>query len=126
MIIFGNKMSVGGSAMMSVTERDRKLVMQGVVTEWRAAHGCSGCGAVYNVHTSAAATDGICDSCGAAVEIRDDDREDVVRNRLRVYRENTEPLLDWYRTRATPLHELAAVGSVDEVYSELLGLVGCS
>jgi len=87
---------------------------------------CSGCGAVYNVHTSAAATDGICDSCGAALEIRDDDREDVVRNRLRVYRENTEPLLGRYRTSATLLHELAAVGTVDEVYGELLGLIGCS
>lgn len=87
---------------------------------------CSGCGAVYNVHTGAPATEGICDSCGEALEVRDDDREDVVRNRLRVYRENTEPLLDWYRTRATPLHELAAVGSVDEVYGDILGLVECS
>lgn len=87
---------------------------------------CSGCGAVYNVRTDAPAAEGICDSCGGALEVRDDDREDVVRNRLRVYRENTEPLLDWYRTSATVLHELAAVGSVDEVYSELLAVVGCS
>jgi adenylate kinase len=87
---------------------------------------CPGCGAVYNVHTSASAAEGTCDGCGGALEIRDDDKEDVVRNRLRVYSENTEPLLDWYRTSATTLHELAAVGSVDAIYSELLSLVGCS
>ena len=87
---------------------------------------CPGCGAVYNVHTSASAAKGTCDSCGGALEIRDDDKEDVVRNRLRVYSENTEPLLDWYRTSPTTLHELAAVGTVDEIYSELLDLVGCS
>jgi len=87
---------------------------------------CSGCGAVYNVHTNASAAEGTCDSCGGALEVRDDDKEEVVRNRLRVYRENTQPLLDWYRTSATKLHELVAVGSVDDVYNELLGLVGCS
>ena len=87
---------------------------------------CSGCGAVYNVHTDESAAEGVCDKCGGALEIRDDDREDVVRNRLRVYRENTEPLLGWYRESSTTLHELNAVGTVDDIYEELLGLVGCS
>jgi adenylate kinase len=87
---------------------------------------CSGCGAVYNVHSSASAAGGTCESCGGTLEVRDDDREDVVRNRLRVYGENTKPLLDWYRASKTTLHELSAVGSVDEVYSELLDRVGCS
>ncbi len=87
---------------------------------------CSACGAVYNVHTDASAAGEACQACDGRLETRDDDKEATVRNRLRVYRESTEPLLDWYRGQPTSLHELAAVGSVDEVYERLLSVLGCS
>jgi adenylate kinase len=87
---------------------------------------CSGCGAVYNVHTDPSVADEACRACGGRLEIRDDDKEATVRNRLRVYRESTQPLLDWYRGQPTTLHELAAVGSVDDVYEKVLSVVECS
>jgi len=87
---------------------------------------CSACGAVYNVHTDPSDAGDACEACGGQLEIREDDKEETVRQRLRVYRESTEPLLDWYREQPTPLHELAAVGSVDEVYERLLSVVECS
>jgi adenylate kinase len=86
---------------------------------------CSGCGAVFNVHTHPAADAAVCENCGGRLETRDDDREETVRVRLSVYREHTKPLLAWYERRSV-LRELSAVGSVDDVYEELLGLVGCS
>ena len=49
---------------------------------------------------------------------RDDDTEDVIRNRQKVYRDETAPLLDHYRTK---LVSVDAVGSVDEVFERLLG-----
>ncbi|MGD8867940.1 MAG: adenylate kinase [Gemmatimonadales bacterium] len=86
---------------------------------------CSVCGAVYNVHTDPSAAGGSCEACGGQLEIRDDDKEETVRRRLRVYRESTEPLLDWYREHPAPLLEVEAVGSVDEVYERLVSAVGC-
>ncbi len=88
---------------------------------------CRDCGAICNI-----AADGpeggveTCGTCGGRLEIRDDDRPETVRNRLRVYRENTEPLLNWYRESSVALHQLDAVGTVEEVYERLLDRVGCS
>ena len=50
----------------------------------------------------------------ADIEGRDDDAEETVRNRLRVYREQTEPLCAYYQKRGL-LREIDAVGSLDEV-----------
>lgn len=87
---------------------------------------CSVCGAVFNIHTDPPAIEGICDSCGGALELREDDKEETVRVRLQVYADNTARLLEWYGKRATPLRELSAVGSVEEVHRKLLDLMGCS
>jgi adenylate kinase len=87
---------------------------------------CAACGAVYNVYTDPPSVAAECDRCGGRLEIREDDREETVRNRLRVYRESTEPVLEWYRESPTSLRELTAVGSVAEVHDRLLGALGCS
>jgi adenylate kinase len=87
---------------------------------------CTACDAVYNVHSDPPSLADACDACGRTLEIRDDDREETVRNRLRVYGESTAPLLDWYRESETPLRELAATGLVDGVYDDMLGALGCS
>jgi adenylate kinase len=86
---------------------------------------CAGCGAVYNVHSDPS-VGAVCRRCRGRLETRDDDRVETVQNRLRVYRTNTEPLLEWYGASTTPLYRLAAAGTVDEVYERLLGALGCS
>lgn len=83
---------------------------------------CPSCGAVFNVHSDPPAVAGTCDSCGSELETREDDREETVRVRLRVYQEHTEPLLRWYGEDSV-LREVAAVGSVEEVYGKLLAVV---
>jgi adenylate kinase len=87
---------------------------------------CSVCGSVFNVHSDPPSVAGVCDACGGRLEIRDDDREETVRRRLKVYREKTSPLLEWYGGSGVPLRRLAAVGSVDEVHEKLLNVLGCS
>jgi adenylate kinase len=86
---------------------------------------CPNCGAVFNVHSDPPAVAEICDNCESELETREDDREETVRVRLRVYHEHTEPLLRWYG-EASALREVDAVGSVGEVYDKLLVLVGGS
>ena len=60
------------------------------------------------------------------MEARVDDKQETVRNRLRVYHENTEPLLAWYKNGSVKLFELDAIGTVEEVHERLLSAVGCS
>lgn len=86
---------------------------------------CSGCGAVFNVHSDPPTVAGTCDNCESELLTREDDREETVRVRLRVYHEHTEPLLRWYG-KSSLLREVAAVGSLDEVYDKLLAVVGGS
>lgn len=60
---------------------------------------CVQCGAIFNVYSAPSARPDVCDRCGGALTQRDDDREETVRRRLKVYRAQTEPLIEWYRSR---------------------------
>lgn len=60
---------------------------------------CPTCGATFHVESNPPKKEGVCDLCGAALTIRADDREEVVRDRLRVYHEQTEPLIAYYTER---------------------------
>jgi adenylate kinase len=58
---------------------------------------CPNCGNIYNVYFSPPAEEGICDQCGTALKRRDDDYEEVIQERLRVYEEQTRPVVDFYK-----------------------------
>ena len=58
---------------------------------------CRNCGATYHVVSAPSARPGVCDRCGGELYQRADDSEATVRNRLRVYATQTEPLLAYYR-----------------------------
>jgi adenylate kinase len=79
---------------------------------------CPVCGAVYHQKEAPPGAAGRCDACGGALLQRDDDREDVARERLRVFRQRTEPVLDLYRSRGV-LRQIDGTGSPDEVYSRV-------
>lgn len=58
---------------------------------------CRECGAIYNVFGMKPKKEGICDKCGGILFIRDDDREEVIRKRLKEYKEKTASLIEFYR-----------------------------
>jgi adenylate kinase len=60
---------------------------------------CRSCGAIYHVDNMPPKEEGKCDRCGAELYIRDDDKIDSIKNRLRVYKEQTEPLIAYYRDK---------------------------
>ncbi|RJS89226.1 adenylate kinase [Candidatus Bathyarchaeota archaeon] len=60
---------------------------------------CSVCGAIYNLINKPPKKEGVCDICGGRLIQRDDDREEVIRRRLEVYKEQSEPVLERYRKR---------------------------
>ena len=56
-----------------------------------------------------------CEKCGAALIRRKDDEPEAIRNRLKVYRAQTEPVIEWYGEHGSKVHKVDADGSVDEV-----------
>ncbi len=58
---------------------------------------CSVCGAIYNIYQKPPRKKDVCDICGGALFQRADDKEDVVKNRLMVYRQRTQPIEEYYR-----------------------------
>jgi len=80
---------------------------------------CSLTGKLLNVYFSAQSELDECINAGGELLQRDDDNEEVIRNRLNVYRTQTEPLVDFYRKRGL-LRTVDAEGSIDEVYERFL------
>lgn len=80
---------------------------------------CSLTGRLLNVHYSSQEELDACTAAGGELIQREDDNEDTISNRLDVYRENTEPLIDFYRKR-DKLVTISAEGTIDEVYDRLL------
>ena len=58
---------------------------------------CKSCAAVYHIESRPTIKDGVCDSCGGEVVQRNDDKEDVIANRLKAYEEFTMPLKNYYK-----------------------------
>lgn len=79
---------------------------------------CPECGATYHREFEPPAEEGVCDECGSELTQRDDDTEDIVRERIRVYQENTEPVVEHYR-ESGELIEVDGEGSPAEVWEEL-------
>ncbi len=79
---------------------------------------CSGCGRNYHVDAPPH-EDWTCDSCGGSVVARSDDQdEEAIRERLKVYREQTAPLRDYYASKGT-LREVDGEGSPDSVFDRI-------
>jgi adenylate kinase len=84
---------------------------------------CRNCGNMYHVVFNPPAKDGVCDRCGGELYQRDDDREEQIAARLRVYEDQTAPLKNYYRKRRL-LREIDGVGSVEEVRKRVFRAVG--
>ncbi len=72
---------------------------------------CGGCGASYHLLYKKPEKDGVCNLCGAQLVQRTDDREETVLERLKIYHEQTEPLVEYYRKK----NKLVVVEGQEEV-----------
>lgn len=75
---------------------------------------CGCCGEIYNTVAKPPRVDSVCDKCGGEVVQRDDDTEAVIRKRLSVFREQTAPLIEYYRNKGI-LMTVDATGAKDSV-----------
>ena len=85
---------------------------------------CPVCGTLYNVKSKPPKVPGVCDLEGAALMVRDDDREEVIRERLDAYQKQTRPLIEFYRENGTRLYDVDASSEPPEaVFRKILALI---
>jgi adenylate kinase len=75
---------------------------------------CRGCGKIWHVEFDATKREGVCDRCGGELYQRDDDKAQVITERLRVYARDTSPLVDYYGAQGK-LVGIDATGPVEDV-----------
>lgn len=83
---------------------------------------CRSCGRGYHVSNDPPQQAGLCDQCGGELFQRDDDREETIRHRLSVYREQTSPLIDYYGRRGL-LRSIDGMADIAEVRSAIRGIL---
>ena len=83
---------------------------------------CPTCGRIYNSNSHPAHVRGVCDVDGSELIVRKDDREDVVRERLRVYENQTRPVIDYYRSKGR-LYEVDGLKEVEEVSRDIAAVI---
>ncbi len=111
----GMGMAITGAISVDVPTEDLMKRLTGRRT-------CKSCGQMFNVHFSAPKAEGVCDKCGAELYHRDDDREDTIKNRLKVYEEQTAPLITYYGDKGI-LHSIEGTGSIDDIFAKVCAVV---
>ncbi len=84
---------------------------------------CQECQTPYNLISDAPSKEGVCDKCGGEVVVRKDDQPEAIKTRMKVYEDQTAPVLDYYRSRGDVV-EIVATGTPDSVFEELSQAIG--
>lgn len=84
---------------------------------------CEACGSSYNVEAVPPRVEGVCDNCGGKLIQRKDDTPETVRERLKVYHTETEPLVGFYAQRGL-LRSVAVNGTKEETAQAILAVLG--
>jgi adenylate kinase len=83
---------------------------------------CPGCGEIYNTYSRAPKKEGVCDVCGWSLFHRSDDREDLVRERFRTYKEETYPLVQYYQQLGA-YHRVDGMRPIEHVTNDILSIL---
>ena len=84
---------------------------------------CVACGATYHLVHIPTKVEGICDRCGEALILRDDDKPETVKKRLDVYHEQTQPLIDYY-TKKNLLKSVDGTQDMEAVFQSIVDILG--
>lgn len=96
---------------------------ENIVNRMGGRRACVSCGATYHLEYAPAKKEGICDSCGSELILRDDDKPETVKKRLDVYHEQTQPLIDYY-TKKGILKRVDGTKDMEDVFSDIKVILG--
>ena len=96
---------------------------ENIVRRMGGRRACVGCGATYHIVYSPTKVEGKCDTCGGDLIIRDDDKPETVQNRLAVYHEQTQPLIDYY-TKKGIIAEVDGTQDMNDVFAAIVKILG--
>lgn len=83
---------------------------------------CRDCGAMFHLVFNPPKKEGICDRCGGSLYQREDDKEETIRTRLKEYKKQTAPLIDFYQWKKT-LHSIHGIGNKEQIFSRISNLL---
>lgn len=84
---------------------------------------CEKCGAVYHITNKKPKVEGICNVCGSKLIQRADDLEDTVRRRLRIYKDQTAPVIGYYLASGSIIN-VDGTRSIDDTHNDIMKVLG--
>ena len=96
---------------------------ENIVKRMGGRRACVGCGATYHVVYSPTKVEGVCDKCGEELIVRDDDKPETVLNRLEVYHNQTQPLIDYYNEQGI-LKSVDGTVDTKDVFNAIVDILG--
>ena len=96
---------------------------ENIVNRMSGRRACLNCGATYHIVSIPPKKEGICDVCGSELVLRDDDRPETGQNRLKVYHEQTQPLIDFYEKKGV-LRSVDGTLPMEEVFTAITKILG--
>lgn len=96
---------------------------ENIINRMSGRRACLGCGATYHITFNPPVKEGICDTCGQELVLRDDDKPETVKKRLDVYHQQTQPLIDYYKN-AEVLAEVDGTQPMDAVFQGIVEILG--
>lgn len=94
-----------------------------IVKRMSGRRACITCGATYHIEHVPPKKEGVCDICGNELVLRDDDKPETVLNRLKVYHDQTQPLIDFYTAKGV-LKAVDGTTGMKEVFGAIVELLG--
>ncbi|MEI7640368.1 MAG: adenylate kinase [bacterium] len=85
---------------------------------------CKVCGGNYNIYTLPSKVEGVCDKCEGALYQREDDKPETIERRLKVYAEQTAPLINYYKDKNILHDVVASEGSIEEIVEKIKTIIG--
>ena len=96
---------------------------ENIVKRMGGRRACVTCGATYHMVYAPTKKEGICDTCGGELILRDDDKPETVQKRLNVYHDQTQPLIDYYTSQGI-LGTVDGTVDIDDVFRAITEFLG--
>lgn len=93
-----------------------------IINRMSGRRACVACGGTYHIEFNPTKAEGVCDACGGQLILRDDDQPETVKKRLKVYHEQTQPLIEYY-TKKDILKSVDGTQDMSKVFDSIVGIL---